>query len=157
MAFGKRRKADGSVPVLPLEEAKKLVRQFESDIARNEDTMYGAALFFECLALVHAGQEPILETYRKQFRNIIQAGKADTERAESLLEQVRKQPAQSAALLRDFRFGNCREHPQAEEMLKRARIMVRTYEEIFPNRPRSRPFDEKEIFRLLETASEKLA
>ncbi len=151
----KKRSAHKSVTEMPLEEAKKMIRWFEAEIVKNEDIVYGVALFFECLALFHAGHDAIVETCRKQFRNIIQTGKADSERAEAVLDQVRKQPGQ-AVLLRDFQFAHCQGHPQADEMLKRAKIMVKTYEETFPGRPRSRPFQEKEIFRLLEAASDKL-
>ena len=144
-----------SIPEVPLEEAKRLIRAFEADIAANEDTVYGLALFFECLTLVNADQPSVLETSRKQFRNMIQAGKTESEQAEALLDHVRKNPGK-AALLREAVFSPCQTHPQAEDMVRRARILVKTYNELFPGRPRSRPFEKGEVFRLLEAAAEKL-
>lgn len=155
MGFKKKQHPQASVSKIPLEEAKKLIRAFEADIATNEDTLYGVALFFECLSLMHAAQPSVVETSRKQFRNIIQASKAESEQAEALLNHVRHHP-EEAARLRQATFSPCQAHPQPKAMIKRARILVKTYEEIFPGRPRSRPFEKNEILRLLETAAEKL-
>ncbi|MBA4387383.1 MAG: hypothetical protein C0404_05340 [Verrucomicrobia bacterium] len=129
------------------------IASFQQKIAAHEDIVYGVALFFECLNLVHEMQGAIVETHRKQFRNIIQKGSEATQRAAKLLDEVRQDP-KKVQLLRQFVFASCQDHPQPAEMVRRAEILVATYQRIFPDRPRSQDFSRAEIVRLLEEASE---
>jgi hypothetical protein len=155
MLFGGKTQGGDARQKLTPEEGRKIARWFESEIADNENTIYGFALFFECLAVFHAHQVDILETCRKQFRNIIQSGKTDVTRAEAALAEARKD-ASRAGRLREFTFMHCQSHPQADELLKRARILAKTYDDLFPGRSRSRPFQEEEVVQLIENAAQKV-
>jgi hypothetical protein len=128
---------------------------FDEEISRQEDIVYGTALFFECLSVVHANQPAVVETYRKQFRNVIQKGRERIGEAIQLRKTVRESPAQFGALP-EFVFESCQGHAQPEEMTKRAVALVATYREIFQGRPRSREFTTDETLRLIESASELL-
>ena len=143
------RKSDKNV------SAENIVSSFEQEIARQEDIIYGVALFFECLSVIHGDQPAVVETNRKQFRNIIQNGKEMTGRATRLLEEARRDPAK-AELLRGFAFSPCLGHPKPGEMIKRALVLVNTYNRIFPGRDRSRDFTYDETIALIEQASEAL-
>jgi hypothetical protein len=134
----------------------ELVQSFEKEIERHEDLLYGVALVFEGISLLNAGQDAIVGTYRKQFRNIIQSGRNISQQAADLLKEVKQDP-DKAPLLAQFNLTLCEGHPDTEGMLKRAEVMVKTYHEIFPNRPKSKPFTEEETFRLMEEAGEELA
>jgi hypothetical protein len=131
------------------------ISSFQAKIAAQEDIIYGVALFFECLNYIHARQGAIIETHRKQFRNIIQKGTEMTQRASKLLDEVRQDP-KKAKLLDQFVFSPCQDHPQPAEMTRRAEALVQTYDRVFPNRPRSQEFTSGEVITLIEEASEAL-
>jgi len=133
------------------EQAQARRKTFEDEIRLHDDLMYGAALFFEASSLLHEN-DPIVETYRKQFRNIIQSGRDATQRATALLEQARKDPRQ-ISVLAQFDFAPFKGHPNPAEMLKRAKAFVDTYNRIFPGRPRDQEFTREDTFRLMEEAA----
>lgn len=137
------------------ENTEQLIADFSRDIKRNEDLLYGVALFFEAISHLYSNQEAELETYRKQFRNVIQLGNDALERAVAMLERAKQNP-DKAQLFAHFTFVPCLGHPKPEELAVRARILVETYEEIFPGRPRGQAFKTSEIIRLMEAASARL-
>jgi hypothetical protein len=132
--------------------AEEAISEFEQEIARQEDLIYGVALFFECLNILHADQGAVVETHRKQFRNVIQKGKEATRQATMLLEDVRMNPAK-VELLKQFVFAPCQGHPNPPEMARRAAILVEACGRIFPGRPRSDEFSSEETLKLIEEAS----
>lgn len=129
--------------------------EFEKELQHQEDLLYGVALYFECLSLVHADQAAIVETHRKQFRNIIQKSRDRLEQARALLAEVEKDPSK-AAQLGSFTFMPGEGHPNPEELAHRATILVETYNEIFSGRNREQDFTPAELFRLIEEASQAL-
>jgi len=131
---------------------EQTIAAFDDEIARQEDLVYGVALFFECLCVVHANQPAVVETYRKQFRNVIQKGRERIAKAVSLRKTVRQSPTQFGALA-EFAFNACEGHPHPEEMARRAQALVATYKRIFPGRPRSQEFSAEETLTLVEEAS----
>lgn len=139
-------------PMVDEAAAGAALREFEAEIVRQQDTTYGVALFFECVSLLHAEQDGVVETYRKQFRNIIQSGNEAVERATRLLNEAREEPAK-AILLQQFVFTPCEGHPDPGAMVRRAQVLVETYKRLFPDRPRSQDFTEEETLRLIEEAS----
>lgn len=137
------------------QEAERLIADFSADIKRHEDLLYGVALFFEGIACLYAGEDAELETYRKQFRNIIQLGNDALERAVAMVERAKQNP-DKAELFKHFTFVPCLGHPKPEELAERATILVSTYNEIFPGRPRGQAFEAGEIRRLMEAAALRL-
>ena len=131
------------------------VRVLRDEIARQEDLLYGFALFFEGVSFLYAGQEAVILTYRKQLRNLIQANRQAIDQAQALLAQAEKDPAKER-LLDHIKFSPGQGHPQPDEICKRARILVEAYNECFPDRPRSDPFSEHEIVQLLNAAADKM-
>jgi hypothetical protein len=125
---------------------------FHEEIRRQEDLLYGEALFFECVSQLYAGQDAVIETYRKQFRNIIQIGKDAVQRAVTLLQSAKETP-EKTTLFQHFAFMPCLGHPKPEELAKRARILVDAYNELFPNRPRGLAFTKPEVLQLIEAAA----
>ena len=150
----KRKQPTPDSPGLPDKEAQELIHTFEKQVKFQEDILYGVALFFEGVSTLHEDQKEVVETYRTQFSNIIQLSSNMIAQATTLLEQAKKSPGK-AALLKEFEFIPCQGHPDPDEMVTRARILVRTYGELFPTRPREQSFTEAEILHLMEAASEK--
>ena len=128
---------------------------FDREIARQEDIVYGLALFFECLSVIHANQPTAVETHRKQFRNFIQKGRERIAEALQLRDKVRRREA-GADVLADFAFAPCQGHAQPESMAKRAEALAATYKKLFEYRPRSKEFTPEETLLLIENASELL-
>lgn len=125
---------------------------FEREIVRQEDLLYGIALFFEGVALLHAGQDAVVETYRKQFRNIIQAGSVETQRARELLVEARRD-SQKIRQVEQFIFHLGDGYADPAALTERATRLLDAYEALFPGRPREEPLAAADTLRLLDAAS----
>jgi len=133
----------------------RLFKAFEVEIDRQEEILYGVALFFEGISLLFDGQEAIVETHRRQFRNIIRAGKQVCEWARTLLEEAKKDQ-NKIRLLREFEFLPFQDHHDPEGLIQRAQILVETYEELYPGRSRHEHLPQDDMLRLMEKAGGKL-
>jgi hypothetical protein len=129
---------------------------FAAEIGRQQDLVYGAALFFECLTVLHDGQPAVIETYRKQYRNIISLGNATVDRANALLEAVRADDSRCNEVAA-FSFTPFSAHPAPAEMVRRAETLISTYRQIFPERALSAEFTHGELLQLVDAASDALA
>ena len=122
-------------------------------MTEHEDLLFGVALFFEGLSVLYAGQDELVDTYRRQCRNVIQNGKEVVMQAMTLLEKAQADPSQAAAL-ESFTFALGEGHPQPDELARRARILVDTYNREFAGRSRSQAFSHEETIRLIDAAAE---
>lgn len=135
---------------------EEIISAFEKKITRHNDLIFGLGLFFECIGLLYAGQEDIIETYRKQFRNMISQGQTVADRAMSLVEES-KTDSEVLPLLEQFNFTLCEHHTEPEKLVRRCEILVTVYERQFPGRARDQAFADEEIFQLMEAASLEMA
>jgi hypothetical protein len=135
------------------QDASAIVPWFEEQLRALDDVVYGVALLFEGISLLYDGQEPLLETYRKQYRNLIQSGKAVSQRGAALLAKVREDPSRVAGLT-SFDFGAFQDHPDPAGVVARAQALVATYQRLFPDRPRLQELTEEETFRLVEETAD---
>ena len=129
-----------------------LSESFSAQIKQQDEMLYGVALFFECISLLNSGQDAVIETYRKQFRNIIQSGKTAIEEATALLEQVAADTSK-AELISQFAFHACSGHPDPQGLTRRALILAKEYSRLFPDRPRDKAFEKSELMQLIEAAA----
>jgi hypothetical protein len=137
------------------EEAKAkaaVIEKFESAIRREESRLYGFALFFECLSLYRQAGDGLLETERKQFRNLIQGGRKQVDDAITMLDQVRA-GTQPVTAIEQYEFNYSRSDPRAAELTARADTLAAAYRSVYPDRPMAQPFAPDEIYRLLEAAA----
>lgn len=158
MALFRRKEKTEVSPSSPVEntipDLSKLISSYEEQLRELDDMLYGIALFFECISLLHADQPAVVETYRKQLRNIIQRGKELSNEASEILAHISKNSRDKEPLKR-IKLNLAEEMPDAELVIKRAKILVQLYENLFPARPRSQEFIEEELFKLIEAAGEK--
>ena len=133
-----------------------LVNGFEAELARQDDILFGIALFYEGVVLLLARQPAVVETHRKQFRNIIQNGRRVLDWGRTLLGDVRKEKGK-AALLRNFTFMPGHGHPEPEKLVERAEVLVATYNEMYPGRVRNEALSADETLALFEAASARMA
>lgn len=129
-----------------------LLSEFEKKIQEQENLLYGMALFFECISLLYADDKAILETYRKQFRNVIKTGKEMNKQATEALQQARQDP-DKLEQVQQFQFTPGSGHPRPQELVERAQALLNAYESSFPGRSRSQAFTEDEVLRLMDSAS----
>jgi hypothetical protein len=146
MWFGRRK--DGAVSKV----RAAAIQGFELAIRREESRLYGLALYFECLSLFRSGQEGLIETERKQFRNLIQGGRKQVDDATTLLEHVRA-GSQPPKAIEHFVFTYSNGHPTPVELIARADALVAAFRAVFPVRPMAQPFTPEETYRLLEAAA----
>jgi hypothetical protein len=153
MAFlwGKK-KPESEEPPVSESERQERVTQLQKDIRDLEETVFGVSLFCEGLCSLHAGEQAVVETYQKQFRNVLQTDVETIRQARVLLDTVNRDPSQ-AALLRSFIIEPCKSHSNPKELARRAAALVNVYDQTFPGRPRAREFTDDEMFQLIETAA----
>ncbi|MDA0989895.1 MAG: hypothetical protein O3A51_03990 [Verrucomicrobia bacterium] len=131
------------------------IAAFMATIDRQEDILYGIALFYEGIILLFAGQPAIVETYRKEFRNIIQSASHTIEQAHALAERAATE-ADARAALSAFTFNPGAAHPYPKALVERATAMIDAYEALFPNRPRDQELSADETVRLVDAAAQQL-
>ena len=129
---------------------------FSAVIEEQEDVLYGIALFYEDVSLLYAGQAAVVETYRKQFRNIIQSGTQTIQRARELMDEAQGDPAHQSRI-QAFAFAPGEGHPDPAALVIRAKAMVAAFTRLYPDRARDKPLSEAETLALVEAASEESA
>lgn len=139
------------IVVPPRHDPATILADFEKEIDRQEDRLYGIALFFECVSLLYAGRSGVLETNRKQFRNIIVVGHTSIAQARALAAKARQDHVAIEAV-RAFRFTYCEGHPNPVGLAARADALLKAYRNLFPQRPPDKAFSEDETYRLLEAS-----
>lgn len=123
------------------------VSSLDAEIALQSDRLYGIALFFEGLETLFDGREEIILASRDQLLGIIQRGTEKLEQAKRLLVQVKEGTAAAPAT---FDFGLGAGFADQEALIKRADALVYVYNQLFPDRDRSKPFNEEEKLKLVE-------
>lgn len=133
-----------------------ILEEFELELAHHEELVFGVGLFFECISLLYSGKDDLIQTYRKQFRNILQQGQQSSESARDLIQKVSRDPL-SIESLRDFQFRLFEGHPQPEDMAARCEILADAYRALFRGRPRNQPLKDDDVFALVQSAVERFA
>lgn len=136
-------------------DAGEIIQRFEREIQVQRDQLFGITLFSQGLELMYADQPEILDMNRQSFRGISDRADSAISAAESLLQKAK---VDSSALreIRRFRFPPISGHPMLDEMTQRAQILVRTYDQMFPDRPRSQPLDREDMEALMAAAADQL-
>jgi hypothetical protein len=111
-----------------------------ADLLRSR--LFGVALFFSGLEILFEGQPLMLETHRRQCRNLIQRGYA-------ALDLIERSPSAGVADL----AGEGAEAGENRLLLERADILVQTYDQLFPGRNRLEPLSRDETLALMEAAA----
>lgn len=136
-------------------DPRKTIRRFEEEIGIQRDQLFGITLFSQGVEVLHASQPEILEMNRQSFQGITNRAESAISQAESLLQQV-KADSTSVEQLRRFRFPPISGNPMLDQMTQRAQILVKTYKQMFPGRPRSKPLNRAEIEALMTAAADQL-
>jgi hypothetical protein len=109
------------------------------------DRLFGVALFFSGLEILFEGQPQMLDTYRRQCRNLIQRGYA-------ALDQADHSAGSGPAAVPDLAGGGV-EAPEIRQLLGRADVLVAAYAAVFPGRNRSEALSREETLALMEAAA----
>ena len=133
----------------------KIIRRFEKDLQMQRDQLFGITLFSEGVELMYAGQPEILEMNRQSFQNVKEKTESSISAAQSLLELVKADKGKIKELRR-FRFLPISGHPMLDQMTRRTKILVDTYERLFPGRSRSKPLTREELESLMTAAAGQL-
>jgi hypothetical protein len=133
-------------------DSDAILATFRTSIAKEENLLYGVALFFEGISVLYAGEEAMIETYRKQLRNLIQSRRESLQHALSMLEQV-EQDSTQIAQLSEFSFPPWQADAGTGNLADSAKILVDTYDREFPDRPRAKPFEHAETLKLMKAAA----
>jgi len=132
------------------EESRAVIDDYRRQISEGENIIYGLALYFEAINLFHEGS-PIVETYKKQFRNIIRGGRELLDKASRLLSDV-ESGAASLQELNAFDLDFLNGHPNADENRTRALLFYEAYTKHFSQRPRDKDLTQAEMFVVFEEA-----
>lgn len=131
------------------------IRQFKETIRLRKEQLFGIALYLQGIELIYSETPEILEINRQSFQNIKDRAENAITAAESLLQRVKEDPTKVKEINR-FTFPPISGHPMLDQMTRRAQILVRAYDRLFPGRPRSKPLSRDEQKLLMRQASEQL-
>lgn len=136
-------------------DPSETIRRFEEEMRIQRDQLFGITLFAQGLEVIYPGQPEVLEINRHSFQDVAERAKSAISAAESLLQQPKADPA-SVKQLRRFKFPPISGHSMLDPMTQRAQILVRTYKQMFPDRPRSEPLNRAELEVLMSAAADQL-
>lgn len=131
-----------------------IITSFKQKIWEQEEQLFGITLFFQSLSQVWAGNEQIIKMNKSHYENIMKRGKEYITKAKQLLDGVIENP-DKISLLEQFEFPPIRGDLMSDGLTERAKILVETYNELFPGRLKEDPLTEDEILRLTEVAVNK--
>lgn len=130
------------------------IKKFEEKIKEQEDQLFGIKLFFDGLKDTWRRNKPIIAMNKFHFTNIMNRGKLYIQEAKKLLNEVKQNPEKTYQL-KAFIFPPIKGSPMLDEITKRAKILVETYNKLFPERPRDKELTEEERLLLKTKAIEK--
>src|ERR1039458_4463182 len=128
--WGKKKKEEHRDEPLSRAEIDARLQALRRSAEELDRTIYGVALLFEGISLLHAGQPALIETYQKQFRNVIHFDNDTLKQARALLETVERDPGK-IRLLEQFQVIPCGGHSNPRDLEQRARVLVDIYDKLF--------------------------
>lgn len=134
---------------------QEVALEFERELTRHDDLIFGVSLFFECLSLLFAGREDVIQSYRKQLRNVLQQGQQVSDTGRDLLRRLQQSDESALDAARKFEFSLFLDGP--EKMETRCEILANAYRKTFPGRARNQPLKDDDVFLLVQTAVVDLA
>lgn len=137
------------------EDTSQLIAEFKEKIRLHENQLFGLELYFKGINKLYSEQKALVETNKQSFQNTQQRGKDALIRARNLLQAVERDSSRIHDL-RKFKFSPIHGHPMLEQMTHRAQILVKTYDELFPDRSRNSELTPNELMLLMEKASNTL-
>jgi len=140
------------VELIPLNEELE-VESFKSKIKEQEDQLFGIRLYCELINAIKYDKNT-LNLVNQHYKNIKERGEESITRARELLKETEGFP-DLVEYLRLFQFPPIHGYPMLEEMTDRAKILIETYNELFPGQPKEKTLTEDEKRLLLETATDK--
>ena len=127
-----------------------ILGRFKEKIADCEDLLFGTVLFSEGCSIIHAGNEALLAATRGGYTSTLQRGRDVVARARLLLLEAEIDPSKIAQVT-SFKFP-----PWTDEMRQRALVLIETYNELFPGRPRHEPLTLEEHQTLMRAAMDRI-
>ncbi len=128
------------------------IKLFESTIKEHENQLFGIKLYNENISLLY--KKDTADWANQHYINIKQSDEDSIKRAKELLHEIINYP-DFVEYLRLFQFPQIHGNQILEEMTEKAKILVQTYNELFPNQPREKELNHDEKHILLMTSSSK--
>ncbi len=128
-------------------------QEFECEIKEQEEHLFGVHLYNEGIKLHYQDDPATLEISERHYSEIMERGRIAIKEAKCLLEKV-KMGQQPVSQFRNFRFPVIHGMPASDEMNRRARLLVKAYNTLFPGRPKDQPLTAREVAQLTEHAAD---
>lgn len=125
---------------------------FRDKISTHEDQIFGITLFFAGIKRLYGDNKDLMDANQRSFEAVITRAKKTVEDAKKLLHAVEADP-QKRPFLESFEFPSIHGHPMLDQMATRAKILVETYNDLFPGRDREQPLSDTEHLLLMQEAS----
>ena len=126
---------------------KNEIELFKKKIIEYENLLFGISLYYQGIIYLYSDYDQIVQMNKKAYENIIGRGNTAIKEAKKILRKVQENPNE-IRLIREFIF------PPIYET-KRLRILVETYNELFPGRPRNIPLSKEENLKFMKAVANK--
>ena len=142
-----RRPAEENIINAP-EISKNEIELFKKKIIEYENLLFGLSLYYQGIIYLYSDYAQIVQMNKKAYDNIMKRGNIAIKEAKKILRKVQENPNE-IRLIREFIFPPI-------YGIERLRILVETYNELFPSRPRNIPLSEGENLKLMKAVVNKL-
>ena len=136
-------------------DKRGIIISFKQKIHEQEEQLFGITLFFQSLSVVWVNSEQIVKMNKNHYESIMKRGKKFIAKAKQLLNEATEDP-NKIGLLQQFEFPPSRGIPIVDKFAEKVKILVETYNELFPGRSKEDPLTEEEILHITEVAANKL-
>jgi len=118
------------------------IKKFEAKVKDYKDDLFGASLFYEETKLTQFSF--LLESikFEESYKNIMRRGKSIINKAEKILNEVKIN--HNINKLKEIEFPLLEKDMILPDNIPRFKLLVETYNELFPKRDRKIPLTEKE-------------
>jgi len=138
-----------------MKEGIDKIQQFKSKVKEHENILFGWNLYYQGICLFYKHDEATIDLTRTHYENIKERMTSAIGRARELLEEIEKD-SDRHLLIEKFEFPSISGISVLDYGTKLAKALAEAYEEIFSERPKSRPLTKEEDQQLIRKASEKI-
>jgi uncharacterized phage infection (PIP) family protein YhgE len=134
---------------------KKIINDFKLKIREYEDILFGMNLFIQGVSFMWEHNKEIVDLNQQHYNNAKERMDKAINEAKNLVEKV-KECSDNISLLQEFQFPPIKGNPVLDQGTERFKVLSQAYNELFPNRPKNKPFTREEHKQLTEVAMNKM-
>lgn len=130
------------------------IEKIKTKIKDYKDDLFGITLFYQGTKLLHPSSVLKAVNFDKHYKSIIDRGKSIISKAEEILKEVKI--SHNTDRFREIIFPPLtKDMPPIIDNIPRLKLLIETYDELFPGRDKAIPLTDREIMLIMNRVIEK--